>query len=144
VPGRNYRIGIAWLADAASTQSYQDAFLDGLRELGFEAGRNLVVDVRNCNGEAAKLPGYVDELIGLKPDLLAGNDQVAQSIQRRTTRIPIVLTISNDPVATGLAAASRPKRFMRPNAGMAGCGTKRVWQSSTASRTAQVAWYSSW
>ena len=109
VPGRSYRIGIAWLADAASTRPYQDAFLDGLRELGFEAGRNLVVDVRNCNGDAAKLPGYVDELIALKPDLLAGNDQVAQSIQRRTARIPIVLTISNDPVAAGLVnSLTRP------------------------------------
>jgi ABC-type uncharacterized transport system substrate-binding protein len=73
VLGRSYRIGVAWLADAAATRPYQDTFLDGLRELGFEAGRNLVVDVRNCNGDVAKLPEYVDELIALKPDLLAGN-----------------------------------------------------------------------
>jgi putative tryptophan/tyrosine transport system substrate-binding protein len=101
-PGRTYRIGMAWLADAATTRPYQDAFLDGLREHGFEPGRNLLVDVRYCNGDAAKLPAYVDELMALKPDLLAGNDQVAQAMWRKSHWIPIVLTLSNDPVATGL------------------------------------------
>ncbi len=61
-----------------------------------------MVDVRHCNGEAARLPGYVDELIALEPDLLAGIDQVAQVIRRKTDRIPVVLTISNDPVDSGL------------------------------------------
>jgi putative ABC transport system substrate-binding protein len=109
MPGRSYRIGMAWLASEATTRPYQEAFVDGLRERGFEAGRNLMLDVRHCNGDASKLPGYVDELIALEPDLLAGNDQVAQVVLRRTTRIPVVLTISNDPVAAGLVRSlSRP------------------------------------
>lgn len=101
-PRHIYRIGMAWVADAASVRPYEEAFLDGLRERGFERGRNLVIDVRYCNGDAAKLPAYVDELIALKPDLLAGIDQVAQAMRRRTNAIPIVLTFSPDPVATGL------------------------------------------
>ena len=48
---RTYRIGIAWLANAATTRPYQESFLAGLRQHGIEVGRNLVVDVRNCDGD---------------------------------------------------------------------------------------------
>jgi putative ABC transport system substrate-binding protein len=114
-PGRSYRIGMAWIADAATVQPYQDAFLAGLRELGFERGRNLVVDVRNCDGNQALLPGAVDELLALKPDLLAGIEQVAQVMRRKTAAIPIVLTHSNDPVAAGLV-----KTLARPGGNVTG------------------------
>jgi putative tryptophan/tyrosine transport system substrate-binding protein len=108
-PGRPYRIGMAWIADAATVQPYQDAFLAGLRTLGFERGRNLVVDVRNCNGNQSLLPSAVDELIALKPDLLAGIEQVARVMRQKTATIPIVLTQSNDPIAAGLVKTlSRP------------------------------------
>ncbi len=114
-PGRTYRIGMAWIADAATVRSYQDAFLAGLRELGFAQGRNLVFDVRNCDGDQSKLPGFIDELIALKPDLLAGIEQVAQVMHRKTSRIPIVLTFSNDPVAAGLV-----KNLARPGTNVTG------------------------
>ena len=108
-PGRTYRIGIVWIADAATVRSAQEAFLAGLREFRFEQGPNLVVDVRNCDGDQSKLPGFVDELIALKPDVLVGLEQVAQAMRRKTTRIPIVLTTSNDPVAAGLVQSlARP------------------------------------
>ena len=45
----------------------------------------------------------MDELIALKPDLLAGIEQVARVMRQKTATIPIVLTIANDPVAAGLA-----------------------------------------
>ena len=113
--GRTYRIGILWLADVTTAGPFHEGFLAGLREQGFEPGRNLVVDARYCDGDVSRLPAYVDELIALKPDLLAGNDHVAQAMQRRTAVIPILLTLSNDPVATGLV-----KSLARPGTNVTG------------------------
>jgi putative ABC transport system substrate-binding protein len=108
-PGRAYRIGSVYIADPASTGPYEAAFLAGLRELGFEHGRNLVYDVRHCNGDQSKLPGFVDELITLQPDLLAGIEPVAQVMRAKTVAIPIILTISADPVGAGLVnSLARP------------------------------------
>ena len=106
-PGRTYRIGSAYVAGAATTQPYEDAFLAGLRELGFEVGRNLIYDVRHCDGDPSRLPGAIDELLALKPDLLAGIEQVARVMRSKTATVPIVLTISSDPVAAGLVKSLR-------------------------------------
>ena len=102
-PGKTVRIGSAYIANAASTRPYEDAFLDALREQGFERGRNLVYDVRHCDGDPARLPALIDELVALKPDVLAGIEQVALAMRGKTTTIPIVLTTSSDPIAAGLA-----------------------------------------
>lgn len=118
--GQSYRIGTAWIADAATVRSHQEAFLSGLREFRLEQGRNLVVDTRYCDGDQSKLPGFVDELIALNPDVLAGIEQVAQVMRRKTSRIPIVLTNSGDPVAAGLVhSLARPGTNVT---GMAGFG----------------------
>ena len=113
--GRTYRIGNAWIADSATTRPYEESFLAGLRELGFERGRNLIFDVRNCDGDQSRLPALVDELITLKPDLLAGIEQVARVMRSKTSTIPIVLTVSSDPVAAGLA-----KSLARPGGNVTG------------------------
>jgi putative ABC transport system substrate-binding protein len=113
--GRTYRIGSVYLAASSTTKTYEEAFLDGLRELGFERGRNLVYDVRNCDGDPSRLPAAVDEVIALKPDLLAGIEQVAKVMRSKTATIPIVLTHSTDPVAAGLA-----KTLARPGGNVTG------------------------
>jgi putative ABC transport system substrate-binding protein len=113
--GRTYRIGSVYLAAYSTTKPYDEAFLGGLRELGFERGKNLVYDVRNCDGNPSRLPGAVDELIALKPDLLAGIEQVAKVMRSKTATIPIVLTSSTDPVAAGLA-----KTLARPGGNVTG------------------------
>ena len=107
--GKTYRIGSAYLAPETTTRPYEAAFLAGLRERGFEGGRNLIYDVRHCDNDLARLPAAVDELIALKPDLLAGIEQVARVMRSKTALIPIVLTASSDPVAAGLVKTlSRP------------------------------------
>ena len=114
-PGRTYRIGSAYIARAAIVGPYEQAFLDALRELGFERGRNLVYDVRYCDGDPARLPAAVDEVIALKPDLLVGIEQIAKVMRSKTATIPIVLTHSTDPVAAGLA-----KTLARPGGNVTG------------------------
>jgi putative ABC transport system substrate-binding protein len=105
--GRSYRIGSAYVAVSAQTKPYEEQYLAGLRELGFEVGRNLIYDVRNCEGDPARLPAAIDELLALKPDLLFGIEAVARIMRSKTATIPIVLTLSSDPVAAGLVKSLR-------------------------------------
>jgi putative ABC transport system substrate-binding protein len=106
---RTYRIGSVYLADSATTRPYEESFLAGLQELGFERGKNLIYDVRNCDGDPARLPAAVDEVLALKPDVMAGIEHVAQVMRSKTATTPIVLVVSTDPVAAGLAKSlSRP------------------------------------
>ena len=107
--GRMARVGSVYVAGASFVRSFDDAFVAGLRESGYEAGRNLVYDVRYCEGDTSRIPAVVDELLALKPDLLAGGEQVAGVMKGRTSSIPIVLFLSNDPVGAGLAQSlARP------------------------------------
>ena len=113
--GRTYRVAGVYLAASSTTKPYEEAFLAGLRELGFERGRNLAYDVRNCDGDPSRLVVAVDEVIALKPDLLFGIEQVARLMRSKTTTTPIVLTQSNDPIAAGLA-----KTLARPGTNVTG------------------------
>ncbi|HEX2542654.1 MAG TPA: ABC transporter substrate-binding protein [Caldimonas sp.] len=107
--GRIARVGSVYVADIAFVRPFDDAFVGGLRESGYEVGRNLVYEVRHCAGDTSRIPAAVDELLTLKPDLLAGGEQVAALMKRKTSRIPIVLLVSSDPVGAGLAQSlARP------------------------------------
>lgn len=96
-----------YVASEAAVRPYHEAFVDGLRERGLVPGRDLVVQARHADGDAARLPALVDEAIALEPDLLFGLEAVAVVMQRRTTTIPIVLTSSADLVAAGLVQSLR-------------------------------------
>jgi putative ABC transport system substrate-binding protein len=106
-PGRVYRIGSVYVAAEATTRPYEDSFLAGMRELGFEVGKNLVYDTRHCDGDFNRVAAAVDEVIALKPDLLVGIEQVASIMKNKTSTIPIVLSYSTDPVAAGLVKSLR-------------------------------------
>jgi putative ABC transport system substrate-binding protein len=104
---KRFRVGGLFLADEAFVKPFEEAFLAGLRDLGYVAGRNLVVDIRYARGDSSRLPALADELIALKPDVLFGIEQVAVVMRTRTTSIPIVLPSSADPVAAGLVQSLR-------------------------------------
>ena len=105
-----YRLGWLSTSDEATTKPFlEGAFLSGMRELGYEAGRNLVVDVRYSKGDASRLPALSDELIALKPDVLLGIESACRVMAKKTSSIPIVILASLDPVAAGLVKSlSRP------------------------------------
>lgn len=85
-------------------------FLDRMRELGYEPGRNLLVEVRHPAGDLSRLPELARELVALKPALLvAGAHQSAAALKQATSTIPIVFRLGIDPVETGLVASlARP------------------------------------
>ena len=113
--GKIYRVCSAHTAASVATKPYEESFLDALRELGFARGRNLEYAVRNADGDPARVPVVVDEVLALKPDLLFGIETTARVMRSKTTTVPIVLTFSNDPVSAGLA-----KSLARPGGNVTG------------------------
>ena len=99
--GRIPRIG--WLA-AGPNPALDEAFRQGLRELGYVDGKNIVIEYRS--GETSdRLPSLATELVRLKVDLIfaAAGAETALAAKKATTTIPIVMALVADPVGFGLA-----------------------------------------
>jgi len=86
------------------------AFLEGLRELGYVEGKDLIVEPRFAESKPERLPPLVEELLRLKVDaIVATGSPVYRVLQRTTTTLPVVVTVTADPVLEGLAASvARP------------------------------------
>jgi putative tryptophan/tyrosine transport system substrate-binding protein len=83
----------------------QDRLRQGLHELGYVEGDNLVIEARP-NERADQLAAFAAELVGLKPDVIVTTGtQATQAVQQATRTIPIVMTGSSDPVGTHLVAS---------------------------------------
>lgn len=82
------------------------AFQLGLREFGWEEGRNVHYDVRWGAGDAARTRDYANELVALNPDLiLATNTPTARALKQASSTLPIIFTGLADPVADGIVAS---------------------------------------
>ncbi len=102
------RIGIL-SARSRSTSSnpdpFFDAFVHGMRELGYVEGKNLTVEWRYADGKHERLPALAAELVQLKPDVIVTHATPAvHALKRTTNTIPIVMTSVNDPVGSGFVA----------------------------------------
>ncbi len=87
----------------------KDQFLQGLRDLGYDSRKDLIVEYRS-NLPAEMLPRFAAELVSLNVDVIvAAGTQAVRAAQQTTQRIPIVTTGSSDPVGTGLVTSlARP------------------------------------
>jgi putative ABC transport system substrate-binding protein len=106
-PGRTARIGfLTW----GSPGDELDALRQGLRELGYVDGRNIVVEHRDAGGRNERLQPLAAELVGLGVQVIvAFTTPATRAAQKATSNIPIV-TISADPVGTGLVTSlARPE-----------------------------------
>ena len=87
------------------------AFVHALRALGYEEGRNLVIERRSAEGKFERFGEIAAKLVGLKVDVIlsAGLDELIQELKRATSTLPIVMAASFNPVETGLVASlARP------------------------------------
>src|SRR5262249_47025213 len=99
-------VGHAVPVDAATDVPYSAALMEGLHQLGYVEGKNILVITRYADGDPVKLRANIKELIDLRVDVLVGS---AGSLKGMTTTIPIVSPTMGDPVRTGLVASlARP------------------------------------
>jgi putative ABC transport system substrate-binding protein len=103
------RVGFLSLNLAARTHLYE-AFLQGLRELGYVEGHNVVIEIPDAKATLERLPALAAELVALKVDVIvAPTTEVALAAKQATRIIPIVFAVVSDPVASGLVASlARP------------------------------------
>jgi putative ABC transport system substrate-binding protein len=101
---------IGYLSLRAGIEPREEAFLKGLREIGYVDGQNIAVEWRFAKGKEALLPGLAAEIVQLQPDVVvAAGNQAVQAIKRATTTIPIVFGQVSDPLGVGLVAGlARP------------------------------------
>jgi putative ABC transport system substrate-binding protein len=104
------RIGFLESGGAERMKSRLAAFQQGLQELGYLEGKNIVVEQRYASGKFETLPELAAELIRLNVDvILAGGAPAAHAAKKITTTIPIVIGNAADPVGTGLVTSlARP------------------------------------
>jgi len=111
-PERMRRIGVlmALPANDAEGQARVAAFLQGLQELGWSVGRNVIVDFRWSAGNSADARKYAAELVALGPDvILAYSSSAVASLQQVTSTVPIVFSVVADPVGAGyVESLARP------------------------------------
>src|SRR5216117_3098456 len=96
------RIGYLTLSLAAAPH-LQEAFLQGLRDLGYVEGRNVVIEYRDAEGKYERFPALATELVALKVDVIVvTSTPSAVAVKQATRTIPIVFTWAADPVGSGL------------------------------------------
>jgi putative tryptophan/tyrosine transport system substrate-binding protein len=97
-------------ADRAANPHLQEAFRQGLRELGYVEGRNLVIEYRDAEGKLEQFPALAAELVALKVDVIVASGTLAALAARQATRtLPIVFSPAADPVQSGLVTSlARP------------------------------------
>jgi putative ABC transport system substrate-binding protein len=85
--------------------SLYDALKEGLRDRGYEEGRNLVLDARYGNGRMERLPDLAAELVRLRVEVIVtGTNIHVASVKRVTSTVPIVMVFTADPVGAGFAS----------------------------------------
>jgi putative tryptophan/tyrosine transport system substrate-binding protein len=109
-PGKMPRIGFLGNSTAALEANLVGPFRDGLRELGYVEGQNVLIEYRWAEGKYERFPGLIAELIALKVDVIVtAGTPASLAVKKATTSVPLVMVAVGDPVATGLVASlARP------------------------------------
>ena len=132
------RLGLLMPGSASGYAVRLEAFRHGLRDLGYVEGHNITLEYRFNEGQFDRNPDLVAELVQLPVDVLVVDGTTAiRAAQHATTTIPIVMTVSGDPVGAGLIAS-----LARPGGNITGLtlNDQRSWGngSSCSSRPCQA------
>ena len=113
--GKIFKIGVLGTIDSPPWQ----AFREGLRQLGYEDGRNVTIEWRFSEGRTERLPALAAELVRLKVDVIVASSGPPPFAAKQATRtIPIVMANAPDPVGSGLVAS-----LARPGGNITGLST---------------------
>ena len=108
-----YRVGI--LSSDAPQDPRAVELLDGLRDLGYIEGKNLVIRGRWADGDLDRLPALAAELVSSQVDVIVTIGAAVWAAKRQTSTVPIVIAFSGDTVATGVVS-----NFARPGGNITG------------------------
>ena len=115
-PKKVPRIGFFFGASASSNTDRTEAFRQGLRDLGYIEGKNILIEYRYADRKLDRVPSLVAELVQLKVDVLVAPFQEGIVAAKEATKtIPIVISTAQDPVATGIIDS-----FARPGGNITG------------------------
>ncbi len=110
---------IGYLSARSGPESRDESFRQGLRELGYVEGKNIVIESRYAEGKLDRLPALAAELVRLKVDVIVtGGPTPTRAAKEATVSIPIVMEFDNDPVGSGFVAS-----LARPGGNITGLST---------------------
>jgi putative ABC transport system substrate-binding protein len=109
-PKKVPRIVYLSASSGSANAARYDAFRQGLRELGYVEGKNIVIEWRHAEGKLASVPELAAELVRLKVDVIVSSGSVTtRPAKEATNTIPIVMTQDPDPIGNGFVASlARP------------------------------------
>jgi putative ABC transport system substrate-binding protein len=109
-PKKVPRIGYLSPTSPSLSPTRIKAFRQGLHELGYVEGKNIIIEYRYAEGKFDRLPALAAELVRLKVDLIVTTGPtVTRAAKEATTTVPIVMTTDTDPVGNGFVASlARP------------------------------------
>src|SRR5215475_10504531 len=117
--GKVPRIGLLNATSRSTNPARIEAFRQGLRELGYVEGKNIVIEDRWAEGKSDRLPSLASELVRLEVDVIVtGGPAATRPAQQATASIPIVMSLDDDPVGSGFAAS-----LARPGGNITGLST---------------------
>src|SRR5882672_4264382 len=115
-PTKTWKIGVLVSSTEALNKSRDEALRQGLRDFGYEEGKNIVMDYKYAEGKPERLAQLAKELVAEKPDVfVVGGTAVAVAVKNATNTIPIVVAGAGDLVEAGLI-----KSFMYPGGNVTG------------------------
>ena len=105
------RVGFLTAFASNDIPLWREGFRQGLRDLGYREGQNIVIEYRYADGHPDRLPALASELVGLKMDVIAAETTPASlALKQATGTIPIVMSIVADPTKSGLVGSlARPE-----------------------------------
>jgi len=118
-PTKIPRIGYLVAGYRSDILARTDAFRQELRELGYEEGKNIVIEQRYAEGKTERLSQLAAELVRLNVKVIvAAGPQATRRAKEATSTIPIVMGFHNDPIGSGLVAS-----LARPGGNVTGLST---------------------
>jgi len=108
--GKVHRIGFLGNSTAALEANLVGPFREGLRDLGYVEGRNVLIEYRWAEGKYERFPALIAELIAMKIDVIVtAGTPATLAVKKATTSVPLVMVAVGDPVGTGIVASlNRP------------------------------------
>jgi ABC-type uncharacterized transport system substrate-binding protein len=118
-PGKIPRIGFLIGSSPSANAARIEAFRQGLRDLGYIEGKNIVIEWRSAEGKVDRFPALAAELVRLNVDVIVAAGPVStRPAKEATVTIPIVMTQDTDPVGNGFVAS-----LARPGGNITGLST---------------------